>query len=42
MSTFGNRRTMYLIADSNVLSDKNAGFDLASPHAYNGSYKIQI
>lgn len=24
---------MYFIADSNVLSDKNAGLDFASPHA---------
>jgi hypothetical protein len=23
-----------LIEDSNVLSDKNAGFEFASPHAY--------
>lgn len=35
MSTLGKRRTIYLIADSRVLSDKNAGLDLTSPHAYN-------
>jgi len=33
MSTLGNLRTMYLIADSSVLSDRKAGLDLASPHA---------
>lgn len=41
MSTFGNLRTMYLIADSNVLSDRNAGLDLASPHACNGNNHIK-
>jgi len=35
MSMFGNRLTMYLIEDSSVLSDKNPGFDFASPHAWN-------
>lgn len=29
----GNFRIIYLILDSKLLSDKNAGFDLASPHA---------
>jgi hypothetical protein len=33
MSMLGNRRTIYLIEDSSVLSDKNPGFDFASPHA---------
>lgn len=35
MSMLGNRRTIYLIEDSSVLSDKNPGFDFASPHAWN-------
>lgn len=30
----GNLRTIYFIEDSKDLSDKNPGFDLASPQAY--------
>jgi len=42
MSMFGNRLTIYLIDDSSVLSDKNAGFDFASPHAWNKYRKMAI
>lgn len=44
MSTFGKRRTMYLIADSKVFSDRKAGLDLASPHAChkNNNYKYHM
>lgn len=40
ISTLGKRRTIYLIADSSVLSDRNAGLDFESPHAYYGKNNI--
>jgi len=39
---FGNFLMTSLMEDSNVLSERNAGLELASPQAYGNKYYMKI